>query len=265
MTARGSDLAGRWRPSPNCGARAEGMRPELLILHYTDMPTAEGAIDWLCNPSARVSSHYVVAEDGSITQLVAEADRAWHAGVAMWQGESDINSLSIGIEICNPGHDHGYPDFTDPQIEAVIALSRDIIARHGIRPESVLAHSDVAPARKRDPGEKFPWARLAAAGVGHYVAPEPIGSGRLLQRGDLGIAVGGLQMMLRLYGYGIAVTGEYDLATEQVVQAFQRHFRPALVDGIADASTLATLRRLASALAPEGRPTFVTPVPRRRA
>ena len=247
-----SELAALWRPSPNFGVRAEGCRAELIILHYTDMATAEGAIDWLCNPDAQVSSHYVVAEDGAITQLVDEADRAWHAGVSLWQGEGDLNSRSIGIEIANAGHDHGYPDFPEVQIDAVIRLCRDIAARHAIRPQDVLAHSDIAPARKRDPGEKFPWATLAAAGVGHFVTPEPIGGGRVIQPGDEGFSVGALQALLFLYGYGLDVTGVYDPATVEVVTAFQRHFRPAKVDGIADASTVATLHKLARALAPPG-------------
>ncbi|SHF21811.1 N-acetylmuramoyl-L-alanine amidase [Kaistia soli DSM 19436] len=245
-----SDPAAIWRPSPNFGVRAEGTETDLLILHYTDMGTAEAAIDWLCDPVSQVSCHYVVAEDGKITQLVSEADRAWHAGVSSWHGEGDVNSRSIGIEIANAGHDHGYPDFPTPQIDAVIHLCRDIIARHPIKPQGVLAHSDVAPARKRDPGEKFPWPRLADAGVGHLVAPEPLSGGRLLQRGDVGFSVGALQAILMLYGYGIDVTGEYDDGTEQVIAAFQRHFRPERVDGIADASTVATLHKLSRALAP---------------
>lgn len=261
MTAD-SGLVARWQPSPNFGKRAEGLPVDIIILHYTDMPTASAAIDWLCNPASKVSCHYVIAEDGTITQLVTEADRAWHAGVSSWHGETDMNSRSIGIEICNLGHDHGYPDFPPVQVDAVIALCRDISARHGIKPQAVLAHSDIAPARKRDPGEKFPWGRLAAAGIGHYVPPEPITGGRFLQQGDSGAPVGALQALLVLYGYGIDVTGEFDLATEQVVTAFQRHYRPERVDGIADASTIATLHKLARALAPPGAPTHAVPVRR---
>jgi N-acetylmuramoyl-L-alanine amidase len=237
-----------WRPSPNFGERAEGLAVDLLILHYTDMESAGAAIDWLCNPVANVSCHYVVAEDGTITQLVDERQRAWHAGVSSWHGEDDINSRSIGIEIANRGHDHGYPDFPDAQIDSVIALACDICARHGIRPERILAHSDVAPDRKRDPGEKFPWARLAAAGVGHFVEPEPIRGGRFFSPGETGSPIEALQAMLALYGYPLQITGVYDLETTQVVTAFQRHFRPQQVDGIADSSTIATLHRLARAL-----------------
>ncbi len=247
-----SEEAAQWRPSPNFGVRAEGARADCVILHYTDMATAEAAIDWLCNPEAQVSSHYVVAEDGTITQLVDEADRAWHAGVSCWQGETDVNSRSIGIEIANAGHDHGYPDFPEVQIDAVIRLCRDISARHAIRPQDILAHSDVAPGRKRDPGEKFPWAQLAAAGVGHFVPPVPISEGRVLKPGDTGFEVGAFQALLFLYGYGLDVTGDYDPATQEVVTAFQRHFRPARVDGLADVSTVQTLHKLARALAPPG-------------
>lgn len=243
-----SPLATALRPSPNFGARAEGAATDILLLHYTDMPSAEQAIAWLADPGSQVSCHYVVAEDGIVTQMVAEADRAWHAGVSSWKGEGDINSRSIGIEIANFGHDHGYPDFPAAQIEAVTALACDICARNKIPPERVLAHSDVAPGRKRDPGEKFPWARLAAAGVGHFVDPEPIRGGRFFQAGDTGAPVEALQAMLAWYGYGIEINGVFGPETEAVVIAFQRHFRPARVDGIADASTIATLHRLSRAL-----------------
>jgi N-acetylmuramoyl-L-alanine amidase len=202
----------------------------------------------LRDPRAELSSHYVVDEEGRIVQLVSEARRAWHAGVGVWKGERDLNSASIGIEICNAGHDGGLPDFPAPQIDAVVALCRDIAARHAIRPERVLAHSDIAPGRKRDPGERFPWGALAKAGVGHWVEPADISGGPLFARGQEGPSVRGLQAMLALYGYGVEMTGVYDHATEIVVTAFQRHFRPARVDGAADASTVATLRALIAGL-----------------
>jgi N-acetylmuramoyl-L-alanine amidase len=245
-----SPLVNALRPSPNFGARAEGLATDILLLHYTDMPTAEGAITWLADPRSQVSCHYVVAEDGTVTQLVAERDRAWHAGVSTWKGQGDINSRSIGIEIANWGHDHGYPDFPNAQIEAVIALGCDICARNPIPAARVLAHSDVAPGRKRDPGEKFPWARLAAAGLGHFVESEPIRGGRFFQIGDHGAPVEALQGLLAWYGYGLDIDGDFGTDTEQVVAAFQRHFRPERVDGVADASTIATLHRLARSLTP---------------
>jgi N-acetylmuramoyl-L-alanine amidase len=232
------------RVSPNFGPRREGLRPDILLLHYTGMETAASAEAWLCDPASEVSCHYLVREDGAVVQMVRETDRAWHAGRGSWQGASDINSRSIGIEVANPGHAYGYPDFPDVQVEAVIALCRDIAARHSIRPERVLAHSDTAPGRKIDPGEKFPWDVLARAGVGHYVEPAAIGRGRYLE----GEAVEQLQSMLALYGYGIEITGTFDAATEVVVAAFQRHFRPERVDGIADRSTLETLQALLASL-----------------
>jgi len=231
--------------SPNHDARATLI--DILLLHYTGMRSAEDALARLTDPAARVSSHYLVYEDGSIAQLVAEARRAWHAGVSSWQGATDINSRAIGIEIVNPGHEFGYRDFPQPQIDAVIALCRDIIARHRIPRERVLAHSDVAPARKEDPGEKFPWARLAAAGVGLWVEPEPIGDGEALASGQHGEAVAELQRLLSFFGYALEITGAYDDVTRQAVTAFQRHFRPARLDGIADGSTRETLRRVLTA------------------
>jgi N-acetylmuramoyl-L-alanine amidase len=235
-------------PSPNVEPRAEGKRVRILLLHYTDMASADEACAWLCNPAAKVSCHYLIDLKGEITQIVDEDLRAWHAGQSIWKGERDINSVSIGIEIHNPGHDHGYPDFPRAQMLAVAGLGRDIAARHGIPPEHVLAHSDVAPLRKRDPGEKFGWQWLHEEGLGHWVAPLKLGGGQFLQEGDEGDAVEALQALLALYGYGVEITGSFDNATRMVVTAFQRHFRPARIDGIADRSTIETLRRLIDSL-----------------
>jgi N-acetylmuramoyl-L-alanine amidase len=231
------------RPSPNFGERKDGKAVSALILHYTGMKTAKGAEDWLCADESQVSAHYLVYEDGRIVQMVREADRAWHAGASYWQGERDLNSVSVGIEIANPGH-HGYTDFPDQQVEAVIKLCRGIIRRHRIIPERVLAHSDIAPGRKVDPGEKFPWGRLAGEGIGNFAAPAPINGGRFLSPGDQGQPVEALQAMLGLYGYECSVTGVYDPATLRDVKAFQLHFRPEKIDGIADFSTIDTLHRL---------------------
>jgi N-acetylmuramoyl-L-alanine amidase len=243
-----SSLVARVAPSPNFGERRGPTRPDCVILHYTGMPTAAAALALLRDPASEVSSHYLVDENGEIAQLVAEDKRAWHAGVAVWGGAHDLNSSSIGIEIANPGHDGGSPPFPPRQIDATIALVRDISGRRAIRPERVLAHSDVAPARKRDPGEAFPWDALARAGVGHWVAPAPIAGVALYRSGEEGPPVRALQAMLALYGYGLALTGVYDAPTRAVVTAFQRHFRPARIDGEADASTLATLRALIDGL-----------------
>jgi N-acetylmuramoyl-L-alanine amidase len=217
----------------------------MILLHYTGMPDAQAALQRLCAPDSKVSSHYLVFEDGRIVQCVPESERAWHAGVSYWGGETDINSCSIGIEIANPGHDFGYPDFPARQIAAVIALCRGIIARRRIRPDRVLAHSDVAPARKQDPGEKFPWRSLSDSGVGLWVPPAPIGDGDTrLGIGATGEAVRELQSDLAAYGYDVTATGDYDIQTGEAVSAFQRHFRPALVDGAADDSTRKTLAAL---------------------
>jgi N-acetylmuramoyl-L-alanine amidase len=234
--------------SPNHGERRDGRMPDMIVLHYTGMPTAEAALTWLTVAESEVSSHYFVWEDGRIVQLVPEERRAWHAGRSVWQGERDINSCSIGIEIVNAGHPGGLPEFPSIQIDAVIALCRDIAARRQIVAERVLAHSDVAPVRKVDPGEKFPWEVLAAQGVGHFVEPAAISGGRFFQRGDSGPPVEALQAMLGLYGYDTPVNGLFCERTEGDIAAFQRHFRRERVDGIADASTIDTLHRLLKAL-----------------
>jgi len=232
-------------PSPNHGER---LRPiSALILHYTGMPTGASALELLRHPAAEVSAHYFIEEDGSILQLVPEDRRAWHAGRSCWAGETDMNSASIGVEIVHPGHADPRP-FPARQIEAVTRLALDICARRAIRPERVLAHSDIAPSRKIDPGEFFPWDALARAGVGHWVAPAPERDGAALAFGDAGEEVAALQRRLAAYGYRIPETGAYDEATVQVVAAFQRHFRPARVDGRADFSTRATLDDLLLAM-----------------
>ena len=225
----------------------------MLLLHYTGMKSGKAALERLCDRDSKVSSHYMVFENGRIVQMVPEALRAQHAGVSLWHGDDDINSRSIGIEIENPGHDLGYPDFSKRQIDAVIELCRDILKRVKIPPDFVLAHSDVAPTRKQDPGEKFPWAKLYESGIGLWVKPAPItaeGSpSTSLKHGDKGDAVSTLQKQLAAYGYGLPASGDYDALTKAVVTAFQLHFRPARVDGIADGSTQTTLRALLAARA----------------
>ena len=239
-----SPLVARVVASPNREARVDVAKPDILLLHYTGMATTQAALERLCNPKARVSSHYLVFESGEIVQLVPESERAYHAGESSWEGTTDINSRSIGIEIGNQGHDAGSPGYPEPQVAAVIALCRDIVARWQIEAHHVLAHADVAPARKRDPGETFPWARLAAAGVGLWIAPEPVTAGAALRRGDAGEDVTRLQHALAQFGYGVVATGTYDAATDEAVTAFQRHFRPACVDGIADRSTIRALKKV---------------------
>jgi N-acetylmuramoyl-L-alanine amidase len=246
--AADSHLVSSVHVAENREPRRGGVSPSLLILHYTGMSSAAKAIDWLARAESNVSCHYVVDEGGRITQLVPESLRAWHAGDSFWRGETDINSHSIGIEIQNPGHQHGYPDFPASQMRAVIALGKDIAHRHGMTADAVLAHSDIAPWRKIDPGEKFNWALLARQGLGLWVRPSPV------RADDPGLGLGACenrvvrtQELLALYGYRVAPTGILDDATIYVLKAFQAHFRPRRVDGGLDRSTELTLERLIAA------------------
>ncbi|MEP1208884.1 MAG: N-acetylmuramoyl-L-alanine amidase [Rhizobiaceae bacterium] len=235
------------------GIHGDNSSPDILLLHYTGMegdPLGNGALKWLCCEESGVSCHYFIRPDGETLQLVAEDKRAHHAGVGLWEGDPDTNSRSIGIEIVNGGHPAGLPDFPEEQMIAVADLCKDIVARHNIKPQRVLAHSDIAPGRKIDPGEKFNWAWLTEQGVGHWVEPVAIRSGRFFQRGDAGEPVEALQSMLSLYGYGLEISGEFDTPTHLAVEAFQRHFRPERVDGVADISTIETLHRLLKSLPP---------------
>jgi N-acetylmuramoyl-L-alanine amidase len=236
-------LPHRFRLSPNVEPRQGYVWPAMLILHYTGMESAERAVSWLCTPESRVSCHYLVDEKGEITQMVDEGLRAWHAGQSFWKGETDINSASIGIEIHNRGHGLGYPDFPRVQMEAVAELCLDILSRNPIPPQNVLAHSDVAPMRKADPGEKFDWPFLHERGIGHWVLPEPVSNEPA--------GIGEMQRLLGDYGYGVPQSGKTEAQIAAVVRAFQRHFRPAKVDGVADSSSLKTLKRLLSSL-PKG-------------
>jgi N-acetylmuramoyl-L-alanine amidase len=225
-------------PSPNFDARTAP--PDILLLHYTGMPTGEAALARLVDPAAKVSAHYLVEEDGRVFALVPEERRAWHAGVSFWKGERDINARSIGIEIVNPGHEFGYRAFPGRQIDVVIALLGDIRGRWEIDDARILGHSDVAPARKEDPGELFPWRRLAEAGHGLWAEPAAA-PGAPLREGDEGAGVFALQAGLARLGYDSAPSGAYDAATASIVRAFQRHWRPKRVDGVADGETRARL------------------------
>ncbi len=242
----GARLPRRIREAANRGPRRGGDHVDFVVLHYTGMASAKAAENWLCGQASDVSCHYLVDEEGGIVQMVDERERAWHAGVSWWRGESDLNSRSIGVEIQNPGHTLGYRPFPRPQIEAVTALCLDIMARHDLSPGAVLAHSDIAPGRKIDPGERFPWRTLARRGVGAWVSPTPI------RRGDPeGPAAGDDEVtaLLAGIGFGVAVRGPSNPALSAVVAAFQRHWRPARIDGVADRSTVRTAQRLAKAAA----------------
>jgi N-acetylmuramoyl-L-alanine amidase len=230
------------RPSPNHDARPQGQAVDILLLHYTDMASAAAALERLCDPAARVSAHYCVDEDGTVYRLVDEARRAWHAGVSSWAGASDINARSIGVELVNPGHTCGYRPFPAAQMTALSALAKAILARHPIPPGRVLGHSDVAPARKRDPGELFDWRALAAAGIGLWPdAPGPA---------DPAPGIAEIQAQLARFGYAVPRHGRLDDETRAVLAAFQRHFRPAAVTGEPDGETAARLAALLARLAP---------------
>jgi N-acetylmuramoyl-L-alanine amidase len=228
-------------PSPNFDARTAP--PDMIVLHYTGMRTGEAALERLRDAGAKVSAHYLIEEDGRVFALVAEERRAWHAGVSFWKGERDINAVSIGIELVNPGHEFGYRAFPAPQIATLIGLLDEIRGRWSIPDARILGHSDVAPQRKQDPGELFPWARLAQAGHGLWIEP-PAAPGAPLGEGDEGTGVFALQAGLTRLGYDSAPSGRYDAATAIIVTAFQRHWRPARVDGIADGETRARLVHL---------------------
>lgn len=246
------------RPSPNFDARTRPI--DLVVLHYTGMQDADVALRRLTDPAPkagaypgpwqspdapadaplpRVSSHYVIDEDGAVFALVPEEHRAWHAGAANWEGEGDVNSRAIGIEIVNGGHDFGLPPYTEAQIEALIALLAEMFERHAaLGPARVVAHSDVAPERKQDPGEMFPWKRLADAGVSIW----PHRMGAPLSDDD---PVSDIQEQLALIGYGVPSTGYMDAQTKAALVAFQRRFRPANIDGVADEETRHMLAALA--------------------
>lgn len=228
-------------PSPNHGPRPPGMPTDMLILHYTGMRTAQEALDRLCDPEARVSAHYVIDEDGTVYRLVREDRRAWHAGVSFWRGETDINGRSIGIELVNPGHAIGYRPFPAAQMTALRVLAADLVAHYAIPPLHVLAHSDVAPSRKDDPGELFDWKGLAAAGIGAW--PEPT------VEDDGGYDVAIVRELLARLGYDVA-HGEaahgtaWDDAARAALTAFQRHWHPERLGRDPDGETVRRLRAL---------------------
>jgi N-acetylmuramoyl-L-alanine amidase len=231
----------REKLSPNHDERTEAV--DMLILHYTGMKTAQEAIDRLSDVEAKVSSHYVVDEDGAILRLVPEDRRAWHAGVSYWRGHTALNGRSVGIEIVNPGHEWGYRDFPVLQMAAVCDLCLSILSRHRIPARNVVAHSDVAPDRKEDPGEKFGWEDLARNGVGLWPAGvRDLGSGGAV-RDAVGLRP--VRAALAHIGYGIAPEGALDPALASVLRAFQRHWRPEAVTGQADSGTLMRLRAIA--------------------
>jgi N-acetylmuramoyl-L-alanine amidase len=267
-------------PSPNFDERKRPIR--FVVLHYTGMQSADGALRVLSDPlpqreaylneippnplmvdgrpadpilvpapMSKVSSHYLAYEDGRMFQLVDEAKRAWHAGRGSWDGETDMNSCSIGIEIANGGHDFGLPDFPDVQIKSVMALVKAIMERHGLDRQHVIGHSDLAPSRKPDPGEKFPWKRLAEAGLSIWPKPGPEdGDQRVVfdTLGTMDARLSAMQESLATIGYGLTNSGTYDATLKDIIRAFQRRFRPSKADGIIDVETLALIERVADIL-----------------
>lgn len=218
-------------PSPNVDERPLGCAVDSLILHYTGMKTAKDALQRLCDPEAKVSAHYLIDEDGRILRLVDESKRAWHAGVSFWQGRERLNDCSIGIEVVNPGHEWGYQPFTEAQYRALEWLCPWLMERFAIPRRRVLAHSDIAPDRKEDPGELFDWQRLAKSGIGVW-PKEGNGEPRSLEVAKTQLAT---------IGYPFPQCGDADAAIRQVIIAFQRRFRPEHVDGDLDQQTLARL------------------------
>jgi N-acetylmuramoyl-L-alanine amidase len=219
-------------PSPNHGPRPAGVAVDMLVIHFTGLPTAAIALDTLTRDGSGVSAHYTIDEDGTIYRHVAEERRAWHAGAGRWGGCGDINSCSIGIELVNPGHEFGYRPFPARQLDAFRALARGILDRHRIRPERVLGHSDTAPGRKQDPGELFPWRALAEEGIGVWPVAAPA---------DDGVASADeVTARLSAYGYDVAGAG-----LPLSLLAFQRHFHPEWLSGLALAETVRRLRGLA--------------------
>ena len=228
------------KESPNFSERPPGFDIDLLLLHYTGMESAEAAIERLCDPEAKVSSHYVIDQDGTTVCLVPEDKTAWHAGQSCWEGKIGMNQRSIGIELVNPGHEFGYQDFPDAQMNALVELSTGILARHPIPRRFVLGHSDVAPMRKEDPGEKLDWKGLADKGIGLWPQAtdmEPI-DGTIRE----------VQIALRNIGYCVPVDGEDTVVYRSILKAFQRHWRPKTVDGKADKDTRIMLAAVGTAV-----------------
>jgi N-acetylmuramoyl-L-alanine amidase len=222
------ELVHRDQPSPNCDARDE--RISMVVLHYTDMPSVEGALTRLCDPAAKVSAHYVISEEGEVVRLVDESMRAWHAGLSYWRGKANVNGCSIGIELHNPGHTCGYRPFPDAQIDALVPLLHRIVQDYDIPRANVVGHSDIAPQRKLDPGELFPWDRLAEY---RLALPRPT----KLELGDPFDNDGAFYLALERFGYDVS-------DGKKAVEAFQRRWRPEKIDGEIDGQIRAILFRL---------------------
>lgn len=223
------------RLSPNHGPRPEPARIDMLVLHYTGMTSAAAALERLCDPDTGVSAHYVIEENGVVWRLVPDHRRAFHAGVSCWEGENDLNSVSLGIEIVNPGHEWGYRPFPEAQMSSVERLCRKLIGRYSIPPHRVVGHSDIAPTRKSDPGELFDWARLARAGIGIWPSATPV---------PRGFAVNSAESLSELCSIGYCASAQ---SQTPALVAFQRRFRQSCCDGRLDAETAARLSEVREA------------------
>jgi N-acetylmuramoyl-L-alanine amidase len=212
--------------SPNFDDRLSSTSIDMLVIHYTGMRSAKAALDRLCDPQAKVSAHYFIDEDGDVISLVDESKRAWHAGIASWRGMSDINTRSIGVELVNPGHDLGYRDFPKPQMAALIDLLIGILSRYSIPARNVVGHSDIAPCRKIDPGERFDWAGLAEKGIGLWP-----------NEANINDNFSNIAPMLSEYGYDIS-------SPPHAIAAFQRHFHPETINKNIDYETIGRLKKL---------------------
>lgn len=232
-------------PSPNWNDRPAGTRVDTVILHYTGMTSGEAALKRLCDQQAAVSAHYLIAEDGDLFHLVEDEKRAWHAGVSSWQGRDNLNDSSIGIEMVNPGHEFGYQEFPEIQIERLMVLLAALKKQHAIPTARFLGHSDVAPLRKTDPGELFPWQRLAAREFGITCEKDTSNQKVMVKYGDRGPAVMLLNQQLATIGYHGFDEDRFGAGTERVVQAFQSHWRPKCVNGIFDGGTAVALDDIA--------------------
>lgn len=225
------------RLSPNFGERhvlGDTAKITMLVLHYTGMVTCDEALKRLCDPRAQVSAHILIDEDGTTYRLVADDKRAWHAGHAYWRGISDINSASVGIELVNPGHEHGYRQFPGAQVEALIETCIDLRAKYDIPDQGIVGHSDVAPGRKTDPGELFPWEQLSGEGVGLWPSTDTRSANN-----------GNTWDDLAEIGYATPESPECgspvlnpETAETDIILAFQRRFMPSNLTGVLDTSTL---------------------------
>jgi len=213
--------------SPNFNDR-DGVAIDMLVIHYTGMRSGEEALERLCDHKAEVSAHYMITQAGEVLSLVDETKRAWHAGVASWRGHSNINSRSIGIELVNPGHEFGYQDFPHAQMVSLIDLCQGIVTRHDIPPRNVVGHSDVAPLRKQDPGERFDWRRMAEAEIGLWPHLDGVSAS---------VSENAMAGALHQIGYDIS-------DQNAAIKAFQRHYRPRLIDGVADDETRQSIAAL---------------------